>query len=77
MGLTLYFIGAGVTKSTELTRRVPLMMDFIPVLADYLDSDIVLNTLAQMEIGRVTRRPAKTVCAWPTKSVEMFRPPTG
>jgi hypothetical protein len=54
MGLTLYFIGAGLTKSLELTRRVPLMMDFVPVLADYcLNSDVVLNALVQMEIGRV------------------------
>jgi hypothetical protein len=54
MGMTLYFIGAGLTKSLELTRRVPLMMDFVPVLADYcLDSDVVLDALVQMEIGSV------------------------
>jgi hypothetical protein len=58
MGLTLYFVGAGLTKSLELTRRVPLMVDFVPVLADYLDSNDVLNTLVQMEIGRVY----KTAC---------------
>jgi hypothetical protein len=58
MGLTLYFVGAGLTKSLELTRRVPLMMDFVPVLADHLDSNVVLNTLVQMEIGRVY----KTAC---------------
>ena len=29
------------------------MTDFVPVLADHLDSDVVLNTLVQMEIGRV------------------------
>jgi hypothetical protein len=58
MGLTLYFLGAGLTKSLELSRRVPLMMDFVPVLTGYVDSNVVLNTLVQMEIGKVY----KTAC---------------
>lgn len=53
MGLTLYFIGAGLTKSLELTRRVPMMMDFVNVLTDYVDNDVVLNTLVTMELGKV------------------------
>jgi hypothetical protein len=53
MGLTLYFIGAGLTKSLERTRRVPLMADFVHVLADYVDNKVVLDTLVGMEVGRV------------------------
>jgi hypothetical protein len=53
VGLTLYLIGAGLTKSLELTRRVPMMMDFVRVLADYVDNDVVLSTLVQMERGEV------------------------
>jgi hypothetical protein len=53
MGITLYFVGAGLTKSLERTLRVPLMADFVHVLADHLDQNVVLNTLVQMEIGRV------------------------
>jgi hypothetical protein len=53
VGLTLYLIGAGLTKSLELTRRVPMMMDFVRVLTDYVDNDVVLNTLVTMELGNV------------------------
>jgi hypothetical protein len=51
MGLTLYLVGAGPTKSLELTRRVPLMMDFVRVPTDYVDNDVVLNTLVEMELA--------------------------
>src|SRR5580658_1819367 len=53
MGMTLYFIGAGLTKSLETKRRVPLMMDFAQVLAEYARSEVVLKTLAGMEVGKV------------------------
>jgi hypothetical protein len=52
VGLTLYLIGAGLTKSLELTRRVPMMMDFVRVLTEYVDNDVVLNTLVTMELGK-------------------------
>lgn len=40
-----YIVGAGFTKSLETGRefRVPLMTDFIDVLADHLDSNVVLT----------------------------------
>lgn len=53
MGLTVYFIGAGLTKSHELTRRDPIMIDFVPVFTHCIDSNVALNTLVQMEMGRV------------------------
>lgn len=55
MGLTLYFIGAGLTKSLELTRRVPLMSDFVQVLTEYAGNGnkVVLDTLVGMEVGNV------------------------
>jgi hypothetical protein len=55
MGTTLYLVGAGLTKSLETTRRVPLMMDFAHVLADYAYNEVVLKTLAGMEVGNVYR----------------------
>ncbi len=48
----LYFIGAGLTKSLELPgKSVPLMYDYISVMADYLDDDIILTQLADLELG--------------------------
>ena len=52
MGLSPYFIGAGLTKALELERRIPMMMDFVPILADYVDNDVVPSTLVKMELGR-------------------------
>jgi hypothetical protein len=53
MGLTLYFVGAGLTKSLERTRRVPLMSDFVQVLTEYASNGnkVVLDTLVGMEVG--------------------------
>ena len=53
MGLTLYFIGAGLTKSLERTRPVPLIGDFVQVLTHYVYDKVVLDTLVGMEVGRV------------------------
>jgi hypothetical protein len=53
MASTVYFVGAGLTKSLQLSRRVPLMMDFCDVMADYVDNDVVLNALVQMEFAHV------------------------
>lgn len=46
----VYFIGAGLTKSLEIApNRIPLMTDFISVMADYLDDETVLKTLLELE----------------------------
>src|SRR6266536_736595 len=47
----LYFVGAGLTKSLQKSgRRVPMMNDFVSVMADYVEDDIILTTLAHWEI---------------------------
>ena len=48
-----YVIGAGLTKALERDRehRVPLMWDFVSVLADHIASDVVLTTLVTLEIA--------------------------
>jgi hypothetical protein len=45
----VYIVGAGLTKSLEGSYRVPLMPDFVSVLADHLDDDAILTHLAEME----------------------------
>ncbi|MBI2211015.1 MAG: hypothetical protein HYU47_10550, partial [Deltaproteobacteria bacterium] len=46
----LYFVGAGLAKSLELpSKPVPLMYDYISIMADYLYDDVILTTLAQLE----------------------------
>ncbi len=48
----LYFVGAGLTKSLELpSKPVPLMWDYISVMADYLYDDVILMALAKLEIN--------------------------
>jgi hypothetical protein len=50
----VYVIGAGLTKSLELPgRRVPLLNDFVSVIADYIDDDAVLTAICILETGRV------------------------
>lgn len=63
MALTIYLVGAGLTKALECTRRVPMMMDFVPVLTEYVDNDIVLNTLVTMELGQVYENPCNDCLA--------------
>jgi hypothetical protein len=48
-----YIIGAGLTKALETDRanRVPLMWDFVSVLADHIASDVVLTTLTTLEVA--------------------------
>lgn len=48
-----YIIGAGLTKALEMDRanRVPLMGDFVSVLADHIASDVVLTTLTTLEVA--------------------------
>jgi hypothetical protein len=47
----VYFVGAGLTKALEKPgQRIPLMNDFIRVMAEYADSDeVILTTLAELE----------------------------
>ena len=53
MSAAVYLVGAGLTRSLQLALRVPLMMDFVRVLTDYVGNNVVLNTLVQMELGDV------------------------
>lgn len=49
----LYFVGAGLTKSLQKPERpVPMMNDFVSVMADYIYDDVILTTLAHWEIIR-------------------------
>jgi hypothetical protein len=55
----VYVVGAGLTKALETTKRVPLMPDFVSVIADYIYEDngkldrVILTTLAELEIAGV------------------------
>jgi hypothetical protein len=54
MSETVYLIGAGLTRSLELPGHpVPLMMNFVQVMADYVSNPNVLNSLRCMELGDV------------------------
>jgi hypothetical protein len=45
-----YFVGAGLTKSLETSGRpVPGMWDFTSTMANYLEDDIVLTTMVELE----------------------------
>lgn len=45
-----YLIGAGLTKSLEISGwPVPAMWDFTSTMANYIDDDIVLTTMAELE----------------------------
>lgn len=54
--MTVYLAGAGLTKSLQQGDRVPLMMDFVQVLTEFTDNDVVLATLVKMELGEVYER---------------------
>lgn len=46
----LYFVGAGLTRSLALPGKpIPIMTDFIRVMAEYADNTVVLTTLAELE----------------------------
>ena len=50
----VYFVGAGLTKSLEVSsHRVPLMNDFISVMADYVYDDAILTALSALELADV------------------------
>lgn len=53
---TVYFIGAGFTKALEHRRPVPLMMNFVQVLARHARrNDVCLMTLIGLEAMNVFR----------------------
>jgi hypothetical protein len=46
----VYFIGAGLTKSLEIANwPVPMMWDFVSVMASYLDDNVILATTVDLE----------------------------
>jgi hypothetical protein len=46
----LYFVGAGLTKPLQLPKKpLPLMYDYISVMANYVADDVILTTLAALE----------------------------
>lgn len=51
----VYFVGAGLPKSLQIAGfPIPLMWDFVRVLAAYAASDpVLLTTLTQLEVARV------------------------
>lgn len=50
----VYLLGAGLTKSLEIPpKRIPLMYDFIAVLADRLEDEEILTHLAHLEIAEL------------------------
>src|SRR5438105_1140054 len=47
---TIYFVGAGFTKSLESNRPIPVMMDFVRVMTYYARTDdVVLMALIGLE----------------------------
>ena len=57
----VYFVGAGLSKSLErLGKLIPLMYDFVSVMADYAPDDpVILTTLAELENAGVFAWPAQ------------------
>jgi hypothetical protein len=52
MAHKLYFVGAGLSKSLEKTDKpIPLMFDFVSVLAEHLDSIVILASLCAFELA--------------------------
>lgn len=55
----VYIVGAGLTKALQTSARIPLMTDFVSVMADYIYQDngeldrVILTTLAELENGGV------------------------
>lgn len=60
MAGTVYFVGAGLSKSLEVPRRpIPLMLDFVSVMADYLHDDVILAALHSLEQAALYSRESK------------------
>jgi hypothetical protein len=45
----LYIVGAGLTKSLETSAQVPLMADFVSVMSQHVDDQIIAQVLAEYE----------------------------
>jgi hypothetical protein len=44
----VYIVGAGLTKALEGRLRVPLMVDFIPVMTEYIQNPVVRTALVKL-----------------------------
>lgn len=52
MAHRLYLIGAGLSKSLEKAGQpIPLMFDFVSVMAEHLDSAVILASLCALELA--------------------------
>src|SRR6266849_5765297 len=63
---SVYFVGAGITRSLETSRPIPLMNDFVHVAAHYADEEyLILTFLVALD---------RTVAAYrqPTRSTLSF-----
>jgi hypothetical protein len=47
----VYLVGAGLTKALETSHRVPLMADFVSVMADHLDDPAIASAMAEFELS--------------------------
>lgn len=66
----VYFVGAGLTKSLETNGRpVPAMWDFTSTMADYLEDDIVLTTMAELENARLYQHTSEEAARLAAKVV--------
>jgi hypothetical protein len=79
MASTVYFLGAGLSKSLEIPGKpIPLMFDFVSVMAEYLHDDVILATLATMEMAELydwrSDDALRIVKANPSK-VTQWKPP--
>src|SRR5436190_2075770 len=83
MGRAVYFIGAGLTKSLQVQdplHRIPLMADFISVMADHVDDEVVLTALVGLELAglfewpsEAASRHATTLALAPNRTAEARR----
>jgi len=85
MANIVYLVGAGFSKSLEKPGKpIPLMLDFVSVMADYLHDDIILTTMVELEIAglyewksdralQIAQNGYKDVQSWTTKTRSEFR----
>ncbi len=71
--MTVYLAGAGLTRSLQRTRSVPLMMDFTRVLTEFIANDVVLAALVGMEIWDVYEQPCPE-CRQMAEQIARCRP---
>ncbi|MBZ5694073.1 MAG: hypothetical protein LAN36_01800 [Acidobacteriia bacterium] len=50
---TVYFIGAGMTKSLQTSKPVPTMFDFVSVMADYVADPVIRVLLIELERAKL------------------------